>query len=63
MALQMKPGTCKTSVRRRDPCEDTPDKFGERFVYISTVPIPSTGNASLDAKMGDESLTVDVKGV
>ena len=62
MVLQIKSGTCKTSWRRRDPCEDTPEAFGERFVGISTVPIPSTGVCVCGPKKGEE-FTVDLKGV
>jgi hypothetical protein len=62
MMLQRLSGTYKTSWRRRDPCEDTPEVLGERLVGISTVPIPSTGTCLCGLTKG-ELFTVDKKGV
>jgi hypothetical protein len=62
MMLQIKSGTCKTSWRRRVPCEDRPEALGDRFVGISTVPIPSTGLCLCEPTKGEAS-TVEVKGV
>ena len=62
MTLQMKSGAYKTSWRRSDPCEDTPEVLGERFVGISTEPIPSTGICLCGLTKGEAS-SVDAKGV
>ena len=62
MMLQIKSGTCKISWGRRDACEDTPEVLGERFVGISTVPIPSTGTELPGLRKGEGS-SIDLKGV
>jgi hypothetical protein len=62
MMLQGKSGTFRTSLRLREPCEDTPDRWGERLVGISTVPIPSTSNC-LGGEVKGEMSIVEAKGV
>jgi hypothetical protein len=62
MKLHRHSGTYKTSWRRRELCEDAPEVLGERFVGISTVPIPSTERCLGGLMMGEAS-RYEAKGV